>query len=136
MLHVHVTRPPLKGLQRSAPPNPHVYSEGEVSQQLGILHQSTGWRLGYLMALIRSPLYRFPEPMPRYNHRAGKLVDGAASVSPLSQWARGAVDTWFERFLPPGAQHQAAIEQDQQGDQLDANAANLAALLSGRRVRA
>lgn len=139
-VHVEVrpALPPIRPAHQRSQlrPDPNTYSFGEISQQLGILDYGCAWRLGYVMALVKSAHWQFPEPLPRYNHRAGKLVDGAASVSPLSKWHKGAVDTWFERFLPPGAQLAAAAEQDTAGDALDANAGNLQAMLAGRRVRA
>lgn len=143
-LRVSPALPPIRSadLPSLLRPNPNSYSFGEVCQQLGILFtasgrlNSTAWKLGYVMTLIQDPRWQFPEPFPAYNHKAGKHVGGAASVGVSSQWLKGAVDIWFERFNPPGSPGTAAIEQDLDGGALDANAGNLAAMLRSRKVRA
>jgi len=145
-VHVEVrpALPPIRSAREPSllRPDPNTYGFNQVCLQLGILFKADGrmnsvhWRTGYLMALIESPRWQFPEPLPRYNRKAGTLVDGAASVGLLSSWHKGAVDTWFERFIPPGSRAAAAAEQDLGAAALDQNSGNLATLLAGRKVRA
>lgn len=113
---------------RAIPPasriDPHIYTFGQVAQQLGISNKKPTWKMGYIRKMIE--LQAFPTPLPGMNYKRNLLLEGADAVGIQARWQRAAVDAWFDGHLPPGvlATRQSA-ERSREAEALDANAADL-----------
>lgn len=109
--------------------NPHIYTFGEICDQLGLFQRSLQYRQAYIRTMVDKA--GFPEPLPALNRSAGELTTGADAVTPKANWQRAAVDAWFDRRLPPGARA-ADQSHDATADQLDERAGNINDLIAAR----
>lgn len=109
--------------------NPHVYTFGEICEQLGLFGRSLQYRQEYIRTMVRTA--GFPSPLPAFNRSARTMTEGAEAVTPKANWQRAAVDAWFDRRLPPGARS-ADVAQGAIAEDLDDRADNINALITAR----
>jgi hypothetical protein len=95
-----------------------------IATRAGVSHRSQGWILNYVRLLVKNE--GFPAPLPTFRLVTGERVPG---IVPASRWLRGAVDAWFDGYLPPIAANPAFDSRlaQRHADALDQRAAELAA---------
>lgn len=106
------------------------YNLSAVLRRLGQEGRSTRWGSRYVQSMVDDASIGFPAPLPL-------LVGGSLStrVHSNSSWPVDAVDAWLQDRTPPGgvSAHEQA-ERREAADDMDANAAALAAEIHGRNV--